>query len=128
LLKERVSFLPDFAEMSGYFFADPEHYDENMAKKRWDENSKDYLMDLKQRWSDSAAWEADKLREAFDQLIADGELNKGKVLAPLRLALTGVPSGPGVFEIAEVIGKEASLRRIDQAAERLGGGKKGVEV
>ena len=39
--------------------------------------------------------------------------------SPLRLALTGLPSGPGAFDIAAVIGKEESLKRIDQALEKL---------
>jgi len=120
LLKERVSFLPDFAGMAGMFFSDPADFDENMVQKRWKPESKDYLEDLCGRWDTLPEWKSQPLHDAFEALIADRELNNGQVLAPLRLALTGIPNGPGVFDIAEVIGKEASLRRIEAANSKLG--------
>lgn len=119
LLKERVTFLPDFAEMAGMFFADPTEFDQNMVEKRWKPESKDYMQDLYARWDALPAWKAQPLHDAFEALIADRELNNGDVLAPLRLALTGIPNGPGVFDIAEVIGKEASLRRISTAVGKF---------
>lgn len=120
LLKERVTFLPDFAEMAGMFFSDPADFDENMVQKRWKPESKAYLQDLYARWDALPAWKEQPLHDEFEALIADRELNNGQVLAPLRLALTGIPNGPGVFEIAEVIGKTASLRRIATAVGKLG--------
>lgn len=120
LLKERVTFLPDFAGMAGMFFADPADFDENMVQKRWKPESKDYLQDLHHRWDALPEWKSQPLHDAFEALLADRELNNGQVLAPLRLALTGIPNGPGVFDIAEVIGKEASLRRIETANQELG--------
>ncbi len=120
LLKERVSFLPEFAEMAGMFFGDPQTFDQNMVEKRWKPESKDYLQDLHARWDALPEWKSQPLHDAFEALVAEREINSGQVLAPLRLALTGIPNGPGVFDIAEVIGKEASLRRISTAVAKLG--------
>jgi glutamyl/glutaminyl-tRNA synthetase len=36
---------------------------------------------------------------------------------PLRLALTGKSVGPGLFELAELLGRETSLKRVDAALE-----------
>jgi len=119
LLKERVSFLPDFAGMAGMFFHDPASFDENMVQKRWKPESGGYLEQLYARWDALAEWKETPLHDAFEALLADLDLKSGAVLAPLRLALTGIPNGPGVFEIAEVIGKEASLRRIRRIREVL---------
>jgi glutamyl/glutaminyl-tRNA synthetase len=41
-------------------------------------------------------------------------------MAPLRLALTGVPNGPGVFDMAALFGKEETLARIRRAIGTLG--------
>jgi len=43
------------------------------------------------------------------------EGNKGKLLWPLRAALSGKKASPGPFEIAEVLGKEESIKRLKQA-------------
>jgi len=46
-----------------------------------------------------------------------GELtgNRGRILWPLRVALTGKKASAGPFEVAEILGKEKTLRRIEQA-------------
>jgi glutamyl-tRNA synthetase len=47
-------------------------------------------------------------------------VGSGKIIHPLRLALTGVSQGPGLFELMTVLGKETCLRRIGQALQTLG--------
>jgi len=45
--------------------------------------------------------------------------NRGKLLWPLRVALSGKQASAGPFEIAEVLGKKESLRRIKEAINKL---------
>ena len=45
--------------------------------------------------------------------------NRGKLLWPLRVALTGKGKSPGPFEIAEILGKEKTLKRIKYAKKLL---------
>ena len=47
------------------------------------------------------------------------EGNKGKLLWPLRAALSGKKASPGPFEIAEVLGKEESIKRLKQALKNI---------
>ena len=119
LLQERVSLLPDFVTMGAYFFAAPETYDEKMARKRWNEDSEKLMTVLAEKYAQSEAWTADEIEKGFEELIEEKNVGKGKVLAPLRLALTGVSGGPGVFDIAALIGKEETLQRIQTAISRL---------
>ncbi|MEK7173767.1 MAG: glutamate--tRNA ligase [Patescibacteria group bacterium] len=58
-----------------------------------------------------------KLQNAIEPYAA--EKGKGDVLWPLRAALSGKKTSPGPFEIMYVIGKEATLRRIDKALELI---------
>jgi len=48
-------------------------------------------------------------------LSAIGEGDKGKLLWPLRVALAGKKASPGPFEILEILGKEESIKRLEQA-------------
>ena len=43
----------------------------------------------------------------------------GKLFQPLRVALTGQSASPGIFEVLEILGRERSLRRIDDALRIL---------
>jgi len=44
-----------------------------------------------------------------------GKIDRGRVLWPLRVALTGRKASPGPFEVAEILGKEKSLKRLQEA-------------
>jgi glutamyl-tRNA synthetase len=45
-----------------------------------------------------------------------GGLKLGAIAQPLRAALTGSLASPGLFEVMEVLGREESLARIEDAA------------
>ena len=119
LLQERVSLLPDFVRMGTYFFAHPDTYDEKMARKRWTQESPGLMGQLATDLKALDNWTAEEIQQVFEQLIEEKNVGKGKVLAPLRLALTGVAGGPGVFDIAALIGKDSTLHRIEKAIEEL---------
>ena len=57
-------------------------------------------------------WEYENLKEVFFAKIAEAGYKNGQILWPLRVALTGLPSSPGAFEMADVLGKEETLRRL----------------
>ena len=62
---------------------------------------------------------AEKLSEEIKGWITSQEISFGKVMMPLRLALVGEMKGPDVFEIASIIGKEESVKRIENAIKSL---------
>lgn len=119
LFQERVTVLGDFISQGAYCFQIPETYDEKMAAKRWKADTPEIMEALAQKLASVEEWTEDALSQAFEQLIEEKNVGKGKVMAPLRLALTGVAGGPGVFEIAALIGKANTLDRIRQAITRI---------
>ena len=119
LLKERVSFLPEFASQAVFFFEPPATYDSNMVQKSWKAPNKAYMSALRERWAALPTWSTEALHEAFEGLVAEKEISNGAILAPLRLVLTGKPAGPGAFDIAAVIGRDETLSRIDKAMNEL---------
>ena len=54
----------------------------------------------------------------LDWLTAN-EIGMGKVMQPFRLSLVGALKGPHLFDIAELIGKEATIERIQKAIVNL---------
>lgn len=68
---------------------------------------------------DEKDWHQAKLEEVLIALIQSLNLKNGQILWPIRVALTGEKFSPGVFEVAEVLGKEKSLERIQKGLEKL---------
>lgn len=119
LLKERVSFAHEFVSQGQYFYKAPTEYNEKMRRKRWTNEGKGYLSELVGKFTALENWESEALHHEFKSLVEEKGIGNGKVLAPLRLALTGVSFGPGAFDIAALIGKEETINRIKNAIEHL---------
>lgn len=62
---------------------------------------------------------ADEIEKSIKTSIEKDELGVGETLWPMRVALTGKKESAGPFEVAGVIGKEESLRRLNVAVEKL---------
>lgn len=121
LLKERVSKVDEFTDMGRFFFEDPERYNEK-ALKKWKANSAGLVAAWRDRVAslDEDSFRADRLKELLQEVIEENEVGFGKLMMPLRIAITGQGFGPDLFPAMELIGKEAVLRRIDYALEQLG--------
>ena len=117
---ERVSFVKEILENGSYFFEEPTDYDENTVKKRWKEGSSDYLNKLVEEFSKLD----DPTKEDFEITLKKTaeELNVGlgELIHPVRLAVSGVGGGPGVFDILDIIGKEKTIKRLETAISKLG--------
>ncbi len=57
-------------------------------------------------------WQHDDLENTFKEIAAAGQLKPGELMLPLRIMLVGGKFGPGVFDIAAVIGKKETIKRI----------------
>jgi glutamyl-tRNA synthetase len=59
------------------------------------------------------------LEKVFKEIAAVNQLKPGELMGPLRIMLVGGKFGPGVFEIAAMIGKEETISRIENALSLL---------
>ena len=114
-MKERVSFIKDFIEKCPYFYKPPEQFDENVIKKRWKKDSPDQLEKLKDAFNILDNPSKEDYEKALKRTAEELGIGNGKLIHPLRLAVSGVGSGPGVFDIVDTIGKEETIRRIEYA-------------
>lgn len=119
LMKPRCVLLPDFVDSARYFYQDPESYDEAALKKRWKPDSADLVEGYAQRLKDLDPWTGATLEEALRQHCDQAEQGAAALIHPVRLAVSGVAGGPGLFEMLELLGKEVCLRRLQRAASQL---------
>jgi len=118
-MKERVSFVKEYLTKSPYFFKAPETYDEQNLNKRWKEDSADLLNKLKERFEHLENPSKEDFETALDEIASQLDVNKGKLVHPLRIAVSGVGEGPGVYDIVSVLGKDETISRINTALKKL---------
>lgn len=118
-MKERVSFVKEYLTKSLYFFEAPNQYEEQNLKKRWKEDSAELLGKLSQKFEQINNPSKEDYEKALDELSVQLNINKGKLVHPLRIAVSGIGEGPGVFDIITILGKEETLRRINTALQKL---------
>ena len=112
LLKERAVFVDDLWELSSYFFVAPTQLDEKASKKAWKEDTNEILEKLVEIISTVEPYTTENLQTEIKGWITSNEIGFGKVMQPLRLALVGSLQGPDVFEIAHLLGREETIKRI----------------
>ena len=111
-LKERARTLKELADSAYYLYAERPLALDEKAAALLDTEARKVLAALKARLEAIASWDAPSL-EAAVRAYAEAEgLKLGKAAQPLRAALTGRSTSPGVFDVLAVLGREESLARI----------------
>ena len=111
-LKVRSKTLIQLAEQSNYFFTDPESIDEEAKMNSWKENTRELLATYFKRISELDDWDQNSLESLLRTVANDAGVGAGKIIHPVRLALSGVAHGPSLFIMMELLGKERCIRRI----------------
>jgi glutamyl-tRNA synthetase len=111
-LKERAKTLVELLDNAAFLFADrPIELDE-AARKVLDRPGRDMLAGLLPRFHAVEPWAHQTLEAAVRGFAEETGVKLGKVAQPLRAALTGRSTSPGIFDVLEVLGREESLARI----------------
>ena len=120
LIKERCIVLPDFYTQGLYFFDSPSSYDEASVKPKWEEAKKEYFNSLINQLNQLESWDAISIETIFKQIATEKNSKVGELQMMLRVFLVGSKMGPGLFIIAETIGKINTLQRIENALKVFG--------
>lgn len=120
LLKERAVFVRDIVDQADFFISAPVEYDAKTVKKKWKENSANYLGELKLSLSELITFDSESCENVFKTCMEKLEIGFGQLGPAFRLALTGQGAGPSLFDICAILGKDEVLNRIDLAIEKLG--------
>jgi glutamyl-tRNA synthetase len=120
LVKERCTLMPEFYDQSVFFFIPPQQYDLSAVKPKWNEKKQLFFAEVIRNFELSTVWEAQSLENNFKEIAAANDMKPGDVLLPFRIMLVGGKFGPGVFDIARVLGKTETIARIRQGMAGFG--------
>ena len=118
LVKDRCTLLTDFYDQSVFFFVRPAMIDVDSIKGKWNADKTAFFRE----WTsalDSVDAKAASLEASFKEMAASKNIKVGELMLPLRIMLVGGKFGPGVFDIAELIGKEETASRVERALSSL---------
>jgi glutamyl-tRNA synthetase len=119
LIKERAVFVNDFWDLSNFFFEAPTAFDAKASRKSWKEGTTELMEELITIIEGIEDFNSQNIETIVKEWITSKKIGFGKVMQPFRLSLVGAMKGPHLFDIAELIGKEATINRIKFAIEIL---------
>lgn len=118
-MKERVSFVKEFITNCGYFYTTPLSYEEKSKEKNWKTETPEHMIKLIEKFSQLI----DPTKEDYEKALAEAaeelSVSKGKLIHPLRLAVSGQSTGPGMFDLLFILGKDEVIKRINSANDLI---------
>ena len=120
LVRPRAETLVDLADGVRYFFTQDVTYDDD-ARKQLAAGQK-YLEALERSFSVLEFFDYDDVDDMLHAYVQSESVGMGKVLQPLRAALTGTTNAPGVTDLVTTLGKRRVLHRIGQALNAINEG------
>lgn len=118
-MHERIEFITDIINKSYYFFERPVSYEQKSIDKNWKVDTPIHLLTLAEEISNLEEFNKTSLEQALIKVSEKFGINKGKIIHPLRLALSGTSAGPGIFDLIYILGKEEVIERIKLAIDRI---------
>jgi glutamyl-tRNA synthetase len=124
VIKVRARTLDELADQARPFVLDEIAYDEHAVEKHWSKDPDAAVERLQRLLSafDDAAWTREELEARLRALAEAMGTGAGKVIHPLRVALTGNMASPGIFDVLALLGRERSEERIRRGVERIRAG------
>ena len=118
-IKDRVKLLPDMLAEARFFYEAPTTYDVKAVKKRWKEDTPLQMQEVVKTLQTVSSFESEPIEAALEEMIAANNYSMGAVMNAMRLALVGALSGPHLADILAILGREESVRRIEQAVASI---------
>jgi glutamyl-tRNA synthetase len=119
LVKDRCTLLTDFSAQTIFFFEHPTDPDIASIQPKWNDAKNMFFIELIRNWELNQDWSVAALTTSFQELAAANDLKPGELMLPLRIMLVGGKFGPGVFDIAAIIGQAATIERIRFTLSKL---------
>jgi glutamyl-tRNA synthetase len=119
LVKDRCVLLTDFYEQASYFFEAPQQIDTASILPKWNEDKAAFFEAFCINLASMAEWSTLAIENSFKELATAKAIKPGELQLPMRIMLVGGKFGPGVFDIASMIGKDATIQRINKALTHI---------
>lgn len=117
--QERARTLVEMAQISVFFYKDFARFDEQAAKKHLRPVAAGALEKLRICLAAQANWTPESLHRTVMDVAEQLDVKLGKVAQPLRVAIAGRAASPSIDMTLYLVGREATLRRIDKALDYI---------
>lgn len=117
VLRPRAETLAELADQSRMFFVDTVTYDDD-ARRRLAAGQA-FLEDLERAFSRLELFDDDAIDDLLHEYVQRQGVPLGKVLMPLRVALTGTTQAPAVVDLVAILGRTRTLARLGQALQKI---------
>jgi glutamyl-tRNA synthetase len=117
--KGKTRLFSELPAYGGFYFRDEITYDPEASKKSFVPENKPRLEKLRAAFAAADPFNAATLEAVLKATATEIGVKAGVLVHPVRLAVTGSSSGPSLYHLLEVIGKEKALVRIGSAMERI---------
>jgi len=120
LIKERVQFSHELWSQSFFLFEAPAKFEEKVVAKHWKPEIPGLMQELSALLNAIDVFEREPIHHAISEWLNTQGIGMGKVMNPLRLAITGDALGPDLISMLVVLGKQETLNRIQFAVQNIG--------
>lgn len=113
LYTTRFSTLDELIEKSSFFFTEKLELENAAKQEHINSNTLSYIAKYKEKISALANFDVKSLERAARDLAQELGINWSEIIHPVRVAVTGSSASPGIFEVLELLGKETSIKRLE---------------
>ncbi len=110
--KERALYPKDIYTEGKFFFVPPAGFDTELIQKKWKEGSTELALQLIPVIESIENFEPVTIESSIKKYLEENKIGIGAVMPLVRILLTGGLTGPAVFDIAAILGKEETIKRM----------------
>jgi glutamyl-tRNA synthetase len=119
LIHDRAVLIPDLWTQSHFFFLEPESYDEKVVSKIWKTETPTLLAEYIPVLELIEPFTKENIELLTKEFVQAKGIGMGQLMNPFRLTVVGTNAGPGMMDMAAVIGKEYIIARIRKGIENI---------
>ncbi len=118
-LQERSKTLVEMTSGMKMFYQDFDSFDEKLANKQFKSNARPIIELLMQKLNALDDWKKEAIHQIVKDICSELEVGFGKVGQPFRLALSGNGNAGAIDMVAELVGKDRTINRLQMALEYI---------
>jgi len=119
LLRERSKTLVEMVQNCRFFYEEITEYDAKSVKKHIKEQTPSILQSIKEKLEAIEDWQAEAIQAVVQAVVDEKEVGFAKVAQPIRIAVTGCTTSPGIDQTLEMLGKEQALGRLESLIDYI---------
>lgn len=118
-LNTRSKTLVEMAEKAAFYYTDPLEYDRKAVKKFLNPDILEPISILTQKLESAKDFTQQSQEILFREVLETTGIKFGKIAQPVRVALTGETTSPGIFEMIEILGRDRVISRLKKAIKLI---------